>query len=314
MKELPGFTRYLSVRRTSQELLWSLVGASVERQKTDLNDLADHENEAHGSLSLDPAFDVPEYLSDRDVHLMPGGYAADPGRVEQGAVMDRGGAIYMLGRNGGFLNDGRGWSLASHLFNRWPDIQPQKILELGCGIGPSTIPLSKTFPGAEAFDVDVGASMLRYAHARAEKLGAAIHFHQADAENTSFPDNSVDLVYSCALMHETSKKSLDRIVDESFRLLKPGGVCAHLEVPQRSDDVSLWTMIRGEIEYDYNNEPNWKAAISADYTNLMRIAGFENVAAGFQDATRSAERGNDGFGAENKGTFRSWFVVSEVKP
>ncbi len=314
LKALPGFAHYLSLRRASQDLLWTVVGNNVERQSAELNQLAGECGTPSGSLALDPEMDQPKYLEDRDVHLMPGGYANDPGGVEQGALMDRGGAVYMLGRNGGFLNDGRGWALLSHLLARWPELSPDRIVELGCGIGSSIVPVAGAFPDAEVHGIDVGASMLRYAHARAEHLGVAVHFRQGDAERAPYPDASFDCVFSCALMHETSERSLGRIMEESFRLLRPGGVVAHLEVPQRYDDLSLWTMIQGEIEHEYNNEPNWKTAISADYSALLTVTGFDDVATGFQDAARSGVRGNAGFGSENKGVFRSWYVASGVKP
>jgi hypothetical protein len=104
------------------------------------------------------------------------------------------------------------------------------------------------------------------------------------------------------------------ILAESLRLLKPGGVAIHLEVPQRYEELSLWGQIRGTIEQDFNNEPNWRSAISLDFANAMTATGFDKVAAGYQDATSSPERGNAGFGDRNKGVFASWFVCSGQKP
>jgi SAM-dependent methyltransferase len=313
LQEQPSFGRFLSTWRASQDVLWSLIGHSVDRQRGDLEERAAIKQPL-GSVTLDPDFQQPSYLEDGDVHLMPGGYGLDDGGVGQGAVMDNGGAIYMLGMNGGFLNDGRGWTLASHLKARWPDFAPEKILEMGCGIGASIVPLVETYPEAEVHGIDVGASVLRYAHARAESLDAAVHFKQGDAEKAPYPDESFDCVFSCALFHETSPEAISNIIKESMRLLRPGGVVAHLEVPQRYEEVSLWNQVRGEVEREYNNEPNWKTAISADYDSLLEMAGFEDIATGYQDAAREAVPGNDGFGGESKGVFRSWFVASGIKP
>lgn len=311
LQQTDGFADYLALRRASQNLLWSLVSHSVERQR-DALDAAAAAVPARGSLTLDPDFVQPAYLADRDVHLMPGGYARDPGGVAQGALMDRGGAVYMLGRNGGFLNDGRGWTLASHLKTRWPEHAPGRMLELGCGIGASTVPVALAFPDAEVHALDVGNSMLRYAHARASELGATIHFHQGNAEATPYPDASFDCVFTCVVLHETSQAAIGAIMKECARLLKQGGVVAHLEVPQRYDSIPLWTQVRGEIELDYNNEPNWKTAISADYAAHLAQAGFIDIETGFQDAARSATAGD--YSAQSKGVFHSWFVASGRKP
>lgn len=309
LHEVEAFRAWASLRRTSQELLWAAIRDGIARQADELDARAAAAPPS-GSLTLDPEFELPTYLAERDVHLMPGGYGlAGPG-VFQGAVMDRGGAVYMLGRNGGFMNDMRGHSVVGHVFARFPDFEPERVIELGCGIGASLLPVAQAFPSAEVYGVDVGASMLSYAHARARHLGVPVHFVQGSAERTKFEDQSFDLVFSAALMHETSEEALPRILAESRRLLRPGGVAVHLEVPNRYDDLDLWGKIRGEIECDYNNEPAWKAAISADYKILMEQAGLAEVEVGYQASTAQPQRGNNGFSSKSQGTFRSWFVVS----
>ena len=312
LHEEPAFRAWAGTFRASQELMWDDVWHSVERQGEALDALADEAT--LGSLTLDPDFTPPAYLVDGHVHIMPGGYTFDAPGVRQGAMMDRGGAVYMLGRNGGFLNDGRGKTVLGHLYALYPDFQPQRILELGCGVGTSLVPLAQAFPDAETYGLDVGASMLRYARARASHMGAAIHFVQGDAEHAPFPDAGFDLVFSAALMHETSAEAISRILAESRRLLRPGGVAIHLEVPSRYNSLDLWSQIRSQVERDYNNEPAWQAATSADYDALMRAAGFADVAVGFQDAAWAPQPGQGGFGGESKGVFRSWFVASGRRP
>ena len=306
------FRAWAMLRRTSQDMLWAEIADSVHRQAGDLTEAASAAPQL-GSLTLDPEFEQPAYLAAGDVHLMPGGYVHDTGDVTQGAIMDRGGAVYMLGRNGGLMNDVRGHTLVSHLYTLYPDFAPADILELGCGIGASLVPVAKAFPDARVHGVDVGGSMLRYALARANHLGAAVHLSQDNAERTRFPDESFDLVFSCVLLHETSPDAISRIMEESYRLLKPGGIVAHLEVPQRYESMDLWGKIRGEIEADYNNEPNWKAAISADYGPLLASVGFKDVAVGYQAATGNPVRGEGRFTHQSEGVFRSWFVASARK-
>lgn len=312
LHEDDAFRAWASLRRTSQEMLWSSVGESVARQADSLEALAAAAPEL-GALTLDPDFVQPAYLDSGDVHLMPGGYGHDDGALLQGAVMDRGGAVYMLGRNGGLMNDVRGHTIVAHIFAQYPDLDPANILELGCGVGTSLIPVATAFPDAQVHGIDVGAAMLRYTLARARHLGATVHLHQGDAERPPFPDASFDLVFSSVLLHETSPTAIATIMAQCHRLLKPGGVVVHLEVPNRYDELDLWGKIRGEIEADYNNEPNWKAAISADYRALLAQAGFADIAVGYQAATAAPVRGAGGFSDTSMGTFRSWFVASARK-
>jgi SAM-dependent methyltransferase len=306
-----SFRTWLAMKRESQRHLWSTVADSVERQAGELERLAQVETPL-GSVRTDENFDVPAYIQRGDIHLMPGGNAHDDGSLLQGAVMDRGGAVYMLGRNGGMLNDLRGQTAVAHVLTRFPDFAPRRILDMGCGIGTSTVPAAAAFPEAEVHGIDVGASILRYAHARAEHLGAAVHFSQQSAEKTDFADASFDLVYSCVLFHETSQAATLNIMAECKRLLRPGGLMVHLEVPLLHDNTDTWIELNGALEAQYNNEPNWRGALTADYQGLMAGAGFKDLMIGYQPTSQAARRGPFRFGPESEGVFRSWFIASGV--
>ncbi len=313
MAPLESFKSWLGIKRESQRQLWAAVAGSVERQADELEQLAAIADPL-GSVTLDPDFTVPAYVAQGDIHLMPGGNGFDDGSVLQGAVMDRGGAVYMLGRNGGMLNDLRGQTAIAHLLTIAPDIRPTRILDMGCGIGTSTVPAAMAFPDAEVHGIDVGASMLRYAHARAEHLGAGVHFSQANAEATSFPDGHFDVVYSCVVMHETSPAAMVNIVAESKRLLRPGGIAIHLEVPLIHTFGDHWQEFSSELEAQFNNEPNWRGALTADHGALLRDAGFAEVQVGYQSTATDARSSDRVFKEASDGVFRSWFVASGRAP
>lgn len=54
----------------------------------------------------------------------------------------------------------------------------------------------------------------------------AISFHHAAAEHTQLPDSSQDLVSACLLFHELPQSAAQEIVQEAYRILKPGGALA----------------------------------------------------------------------------------------
>jgi SAM-dependent methyltransferase len=184
---------------------------------------------------------------------------------------------------------------------------------MGCTVGHTTVAVASYFPQAETHAIDVGAGLLRYAWARAESVGVGIHFSQQNAEATNFPDNHFDLVYSSAVLHETSRKALPRIMAECHRILKPGGVLIHLEVPGHYSTLDTWGRIRGDYEIIYNNEPFWRGALSTDFKALVEQAGFKDVKSGYQDATAKAERGHGAFRDKSLGVHRSWLIISGVK-
>jgi ubiquinone/menaquinone biosynthesis C-methylase UbiE len=213
------------------------------------------------------------------------------------------------------MNDMRGNTVVAHVFSRYPQLQPKRILEMGCTVGNSLVAVQKAFPEAEVHGIDVGAGLLRYAHARAALLGMPLHFSQQSAEETDFADGSFDLIFSSAVLHETSARAVKRIFAECHRLLRPGGVMVHLEVPFRAEHADSFDMLRADYETRYNNEPFWIGAVSADLAALARAAGFQDGAAGYQDAAMGAPRRDQRleFGGANKGVYRSWYVVSGMK-
>ncbi len=313
-----SYQNWALLTRTAQEMMWDSAGTCVDRQLGDLKALADVKA-PKGSLTVDPNFEVPRYIDAVDIHCMPGNYHAVVGEndVRQGALFDRAAAIYHMGRNGGFMNDIRGHTVMAHYFARFPDKtlnrKDARILDIGCTVGHSTLAVASYAPLAETHAIDVGEGLLRYAYARAEHLGYGIHFSQQNAEHTNFPDNHFDLVFSSAVLHETSRKALPRIMAECRRILKPGGVLIHLEVPAKYESLDTWGRIRGDYEITYNNEPFWRGALTSDFGELVRAAGFKDVQTGYQDAVSKAVPGAGGFGDVHKGVHRCWFMISAVK-
>jgi ubiquinone/menaquinone biosynthesis C-methylase UbiE len=272
----PLFQHYASMQRVSQELQWDTVLDSVERELPELIERARAANKGRqlGSLTLDPALKPPRYVVGVDIHCMPGGYCGDGGGddVAAGALYDRGVYLYALGMMGPY-NDDIGGSAARFVRENFPQFKPRRILDLGCTVGHSTLPWVDAFPDAEVHAIDVGAPLLRYAHARAESLGKRVHFRQADATRTGYPDQHFDLVVSSILFHETSAKALPAIIRECRRLLTQGGMAVHGDLPP------FWAMnefnqFMFDCETYYNNEPYWGAMRMVDQIEASVQAGF----------------------------------------
>ncbi len=240
----PYYQFWSAMQRRSQELLWESVIDPTERQWSSLlakfRQLAGkaRRSRKRGSLHIDPQLQIPRYHSAADIHLQPGGYHTDftADDVAAGVIYDQGINIYMNGALGP-ENNLMGDTLVAYLRERHPDYRPQRIVDIGCAIGNSTVVWGRAFPKAELHGIDVGAPVLRYAHARAEALGVPVHFRQQNAEHTEFDTGSVDLIVSHIMLHETSKSALVRIMKECHRILRPGGLMLHLEIPRGKDVI-----------------------------------------------------------------------------
>jgi ubiquinone/menaquinone biosynthesis C-methylase UbiE len=314
----PFHQAWLTLQRLYQDMLWNAIGESVDRQRDELDAQRSALAAPRGSLELDPSFEVPRYIAAFDHHRMAGSYHAEARAddLKPGAMYDRYSSTYHYWRNGGWMNDGRGHTIASHVISAYPELAPQRILDIGCAVGHTTVALKDDFPSAEVHAVDVAAPMLRYAHARAEHLGRAIHFSQQNAERTRYPDGHFDLVVSAVTLHETSLAATRAIFRESRRLLRPGGVMVHLEVPARADQLGLWEQVRADFESLYNNEPFMAGVARADFARLAADAGFaaEDIMVGFRQYTPAMTRLEGPLadtGAANGGLpMGSWYICS----
>jgi ubiquinone/menaquinone biosynthesis C-methylase UbiE len=197
-------------------------------------------------------------------------------------VYDRGVYLYSMGYTGP-NNDDMGRSVVNYLKRNMPDFAPRRILDMGCTVGHSTLPYKELFPEAEVWGIDVGGPCVRYAHARAAAMGFEVNFAQMNAEATTFPDGHFDLVVSHILLHETSGKAMPRIFAEAHRVLAPGGLMIHADLPP-FDLMDPFTQFILDNETWYNNEPFWGAMRDMDQFALAERAGFDRAEVRFDTA------------------------------
>ena len=273
------FKFYSSMRCNTQEMVWRSVMPAVERENEDLarraQVLSQAGDKASGTVKTDPGFHVPRYVSELDVHLMPGNYHEErfENDVSQGAVFDNGLGVFSFGLLGNRMQDITD-SVSTFFQARYPDVKPERVLDMGCSLGHSTLPWKDRYPDAEVHGIDVGGPCVRYAHARAQSYGVTGHFHQMDAEHTDFEDESFDVVYSCMFLHEVPMKNIKGVFKEAHRLLKPGGVMIHYELPPNSI-MSAYDGFYLDWDAYYNKEPFYKAFRDADAKSEISEAGFQ---------------------------------------
>jgi len=274
MSNEPYFMFWSAMQRNSQEMMWKSTQVPVERQLPDLIENFRNVESAGGSLTLNSDLEIPRYHRAVDIHCMPGGYHTDfaDDDVANGALYDRAVYLYAMGRMGP-LNSDIGDTTIAYLKEHYPDLKPKRILDMGCSVGHSTLPYLEAYPDAEVYGIDVGAPVLRYAHARAESLGKAVHYSQQNAEKTNFEDGSFDLIVSHILVHETSHVAIRNIMKECNRLLSSGGVVIHAETPPYRDlpDYDAFML---DWDTRNNNEPFWGASHEIVAADIAEETGF----------------------------------------
>lgn len=269
----PAFKVYSLCRVNAQKMVWDAVIPSVERDLERLDTIA-READGPASFEADQALVPPRNVSAIDVHLMPGSYtgSASSSPMKQGAVYDRGLAVFSMGLMGQNLDD-IGLSMAAYIKARYPDFKPARILDLGCTIGHNSLPWVQAYPDAQMDAIDVAAPGLYYGSTRAKLQGQNVRFRQMNAEQLDYPDNSVDLVFSSMFLHELSLKSIANVFKEARRVLKPGGLMLHMELPPNSQ-MGAFEGFYLDWDCYYNSEPFYKTFRDQDPRSLCEAAGF----------------------------------------
>lgn len=273
----PGYRLWSAMNRSAQEMIWVAAGEPVFREAAHLEDQAERlagRPDKRGALHLDPSFEPPPEVAATDIHLQPGGYALNRSArdVAAGALYENGGNIYSFGQGVG-QSDSKAGAVIRYLEGLRPGYRPRRMLEIGCSAGAASCGYAAQYPDAEVHATDIGAGMLRYAHARAEALGVRVIFHQMSGAALKFADGSFDLVVTNNLLHEIGRDTRRRMMREAHRVVVPGGLVIHQDVPIRAAPSLVAQVERGWDE-KYNGEIFWNVYAGDDLKADMRAAGF----------------------------------------
>jgi arsenite methyltransferase len=148
----------------------------------------------------------------------------------------------------------------------------ETVLDLGSGGGIDVLLSARRVgPTGKAFGLDMTDEMLALADENKRKAGADnVEFLKGEIEAIPLPDNSVDVIISNCVINLSADKQ--RVIDEAFRVLKPGGRFAVSDV-----------VVRGEVPPDVKrNMELWVGCVAGaleekEYARLLERAGFEAI-------------------------------------
>jgi SAM-dependent methyltransferase len=218
-------------------------------------------------LTLSPDFVQPDYYVAVDIHQHPGGVWSDE---MAGYVYERGARTTTpLLREDADLHH----RFSREVLTRAGDAR--RLVDLGCGFGKSSRPFYNQHRELDVTGVELSAPCLTLAARTADEDQARnVRFRQADAASTGLDAGAYDVVTSTMLLHEMPPSHIERTLQETYRLLVPGGLSIHLDFLTDEDPF------RRFIHYGHsrrNNEPFMPPLNEMDLEGAHRRAGFAAV-------------------------------------
>ena len=163
------------------------------------------------------------------------------------------------------------------VLSKIPVTKNDVVLDVGCGTGVITIPLSKHCQHIHA--LDSGAKVLEKARARCkEEHVANITYYLGSALDLPFEENSFNHVLMYGVIHLfENEEQVNRAVAQLVRVCKPGGRILIAEIPDQKSRQEFEQRQKTPREMELLNDFN---ANRAEYDRLFKehISNFPSAA------------------------------------
>lgn len=141
-----------------------------------------------------------------------------------------------------------------------------QVLDLCCGSGQTTRFLVERSPHVTGLDASP-RSIRRARHNVPEAK-----YVEGWAENMPFGDRQFDLVHTSVALHEMQPDQLQQIIREVYRVLKPGGIFALIDLHNPTNPI-VWPGLALFLGL-FETETAWRL-LQTDLAALLEAAGFE---------------------------------------
>ncbi|HDG1699361.1 TPA: methyltransferase domain-containing protein [Kluyvera ascorbata] len=160
------------------------------------------------------------------------------------------------------------------LFNQSALSPDSTVLEVACNMGTTSIELAQRF-GCTIYAVDMDKNALAKARENiaAAGLGENITVMEANATKLPFADETFDVVINEAMLTMYVDKAKTRLIDEYYRVLKPGGRLLTHDIMFTQERLET----RGQAQLEEIMKSNVSPMTQAAWKTLFLDSGFRSV-------------------------------------
>ncbi|WOD38607.1 class I SAM-dependent methyltransferase [Nodosilinea sp. E11] len=151
-----------------------------------------------------------------------------------------------------------------------------KVLDVACGTGRTLSMLREALPKVSLYGVDLSPTYLRKAIENlTDKPGVLPQLIQANGESLPFVDNYFEGAVSVFLFHELPPEARQNVINEMYRVVKPGGTVVLCDSIQRLDSPEFEVAMENFPAMFH--EPYYRHYTTDDLNQRLTDAGFEAI-------------------------------------
>ena len=160
-----------------------------------------------------------------------------------------------------------------------------RILDIATGTGRTLHQIREAIPDVELLGIDLSGDYLieatRYLNTKRKGLAQLI---RGNAEDLPFASNSMQGITCVFLLHELPRKARQKVLNEAFRVLEPGGVMILADSIQISDSPKFSYLLENFPRTFH--EPFYSDYINDDIESRLTSSGFHGITAQSHFMTR----------------------------
>ena len=168
--------------------------------------------------------------------------------------------------------------LLEGLRSQAPQAAHPRILDVATGTGRTLRQLRGALPDAQLVGLDLSTAYLRQANRWLSELpGELPQLVQGNGEDLPFADNTMQAVTCVFLLHELPGEARQKVINEAWRVMEPGGVLVLADSVQLKDSPEFSPAMENFRRVFH--EPYYRDYITDDINERLGNAGFEQISA-----------------------------------